>query len=156
MRSVVSWLQEVEQEEHRKVVTGVLRAGLESPQSEKEWQKGPHSEALALIESFARGQTGAPHGTALFSLLDLGLPATPDGAAQLLKKVGYWPAHLPNALVCHLIPFGPRFLPSFGLHPYPATTFMCCQYPQHIRAGGSLASQHWMYPVCCATHPIPK
>ena len=92
-------VQEAEQAAQRRVVTGALQAAIEAPISQQEWQKGPHAEALALIESFARGQTGAPHGTALFALLDLGLPTTPDGAAQLLKQVGYWAAHLPNALV---------------------------------------------------------
>ena len=92
-------MQEAEQAEQRRVVTGALQAAVQAPLSHEEWLRGPHSEALALIDSFARGQTGAPHGTALFALLDLGLPATPDGAAQLLKQVGYWAAHLPNALV---------------------------------------------------------
>lgn len=81
------------------MVTAALQAAVKEPKTAQDWKDGPHSEAIAMIDSFAKGQTGAPHGTALCALLDLKLPATPDGAAQLLKQVGYWPAHLPNALV---------------------------------------------------------
>jgi hypothetical protein len=54
---------------------------------------------MAHLETFAKGKSDAPHGHAMYALLDTGSQVTIDGAAQLLKRLGVWPKHVPTPVV---------------------------------------------------------
>ena len=101
-------VQEAAQAEQRVAVRQALEEGLQEARSQRQWQDSAQGEAVAMVNSFARGQTHAPHGAALHALLDLGFPVTPDGAALLLKRIGYWPRNFPNAVVRRPAPCRPR------------------------------------------------
>lgn len=96
--------QEAEQAKQRAEVRAALEGGLAEPRNQRQWQDSAQGEAVAMVESFARCQTHAPHGSALHALLDLGFPVTPDGAALMLKRIGYWPRNYPNSVVRQALP----------------------------------------------------
>lgn len=128
-------VQEAEQAQQRADVRAALEGGLQEPRNQRQWQDSAQGEAVAMVESFARGHTHAPHGSALHALLDLGFPVTPDGAALLLKRIGYWPRNFPNAVV--RLPLSPSATPcaasaapmalsSPSSSPVEPTGWSCC------------------------------
>ena len=103
LRTVPSLLvQEEEQRVARQRLGTALLQALAHPPSadaEDQWRFGEHGDAVIHLESFAKGDMNAPHGQALFALIDAGCTITADGAAHLLKRLGVWPARMPNAVV---------------------------------------------------------
>ena len=71
------------------------------------WHAGPHGPLLAAAQALALGepaaedaaQWAAGSGKLAVVLRGLRLPPTADGAAALLKGVGWWPRHLPVRLL---------------------------------------------------------
>lgn len=99
-------LQEQEQAEQRAAFRSALESALKwaAPRPppgavRASWADGPFAEAVAHLETFAKGKSDAPHGHAMYALLDTGSQVTPDGAAQLLKRLGIWPKHVPTPVV---------------------------------------------------------
>lgn len=70
------------------------------PQNTKdEWMHGRHAEAIVHLMEFAKGEVGQPHGNALYALLDTEYEVSTEGAARLLKAIGFWPRHVPTVVV---------------------------------------------------------
>ena len=81
-------------------LVGAMEAGAAArPRPTKEqWQAGPYAELLSSAEAYALSDPDSsslipaspPVGRLLRSMR---LPAAPDGAAQLLKALGWWGPH---------------------------------------------------------------
>ena len=95
--------QEKEKREERDAFASALQSALaeSSPPADarERWADTKFAPGITHIETFAKGNTDAPHGQALFAMLDTGVQVTADGAAHLLKRLGIWPARMPNAVV---------------------------------------------------------
>ena len=95
--------QEKEKREERGAFANALQSALAelSPPADarERWADTEFAPGITHIETFAKGNTDAPHGQALFAMLDTGVQVTADGAAHLLKRLGIWPARMPNAVV---------------------------------------------------------
>jgi hypothetical protein len=96
-------MQEEEVALKRKRFTASLREAIaqQSCTSTKEqWQDGEHADAIVHMIEFAKEEVPQPHSDVLYGLMDTGYAISADGAAGLLKKLGIWPKHIPNAVVC--------------------------------------------------------
>ena len=94
---------EATREVQRRAVAAAITAALEEPKGSKPtpeaWLAGPYAETMTHLKNYAAGQDAEAHGSAVYALLDSGTVLTADGAAQLLKSVGFWPEHLPVSWV---------------------------------------------------------
>ena len=96
-------MQEKELAAQRARLKADLHAALSQeprPQNaEDAWMHGPHADAMVHLTEFAKGEVGQPHGNALYALLDTQFEVSTEGAARLLKAIGFWPRHVPNVVV---------------------------------------------------------
>ena len=75
--------------------------------SQEAWASGPHGPLLAAAQTLALGEPAAADaqswaagaGKLTAVLRGLRLVPTADGAAALLKGIGWWPPHLPVRLL---------------------------------------------------------
>jgi hypothetical protein len=79
--------------------------------TKEQWLSGEHADAIVHLIEFAKEEVAQPHSDALFALMDTGYEVSADGGALLLKRIGIWPRHIPNIVVCLHIELGTFSLP---------------------------------------------
>ena len=90
-----------------RVMAEAMGAPRAAKPSQEAWASGPHGVLLAAAQALALGEPAAADsqtwaagaGKLTEVLRGLRLTPTADGAAALLKGIGWWPPHLPVRLL---------------------------------------------------------
>lgn len=64
-----------------------------------EWLAGPLAPKFTLLEEYALGRPMVHGAQAIATLRGLGVPPTPQGAAEALQASGFWPPHVQLGLL---------------------------------------------------------